>query len=270
MSVTRPVLSPIVISQLRRRPWSRRRALAFLGGVAGGAVLAGCGGGGSSSVAVDDDDDVITTTPGTDGTSCAATPSATEGPFFVDENLNRADIRPNTSGVAEPSIANATPLYLSLSVYNATANACTPVPDVQLDIWHCHAGGLYSDVSSGQSTNTTGKDFLRGYQVTDASGNVRFTTIYPGWYAGRTVHIHIKARLYDAGSNRTTAFNTQGFFDDGITDAVMANAPYNTRGARTTRNANDNIYGGQTALLFALTQNADGSYNGSLSIGLAL
>lgn len=267
MSPSPLVASPIVLNQLAIRGYSRRRALSMLGAMAGGAALVGCGSGGGS----DEDDDVITTTPGTGGSStCAVTPSATEGPFFVDERLNRADIRPNTSGVAETNISTATPLYLTLSVYNANASACTPLSNVQIDLWHCHAGGLYSDVSSGQSTNTVGKNFLRGYQVTDASGNVRFTTIYPGWYAGRTVHVHIKARIYNASSNVTLNYNTQGFFDDAITDVVMSNAPYSTRGARTTRNANDNIYGGQTALLMAISQNSDGSYAGAMSIGLSV
>ena len=107
--------------------------------------------------------------------------------------------------------------------------------------------------------------------MTDANGNVSFTTIYPGWYSGRAVHIHVKARIYDASNNVTLNFNTQGFFDDSVNDTVMANYPYNTRGSRDTRNAADSIYGGNTSLLFTLSRTADGSgYNGSLSIGLSV
>ena len=268
MSQQKQTLSPIILSQFRRG-LSRRRALSLIAAAAGGAALIGCGSGGGEA----DDDSLDSTSGGSSSGgsssgSCTVTPSLTEGPFFVDERLNRSDIRANTSGVAETSISTATPLYLTLNVYNSSSGACTPLQNVQIDIWHCHAGGLYSDVSSGQSTNTRGKDFLRGYQVTDASGAVRFTTIYPGWYSGRTVHIHIKARIYNTSGNSTLNFNTQGFFDDTTTDVVMANAPYNSRGGRDTRNANDSIYGGRTGLLFALTRNADGSYNGSLSIGL--
>ena len=259
----RPLVpSPVVLAALRPRDISRRHLLSLIGSLAGGAALISCTSGGGS-----DDDSLDTTGTGSSGT-CVVTPSATEGPFFVAEKLNRGDIRPNTSGIPEPFISTATPLYLTVSVYNASSSACTPLENVQIDVWHCHAGGLYSDVSSGQSTNTVGRDFLRGYQITDASGITRFTTIYPGWYAGRTVHIHLKARIYNASGNSTLSFNTQGFFDDAITDVVMANVPYNTRGARTTRNASDNIYDGRTGLLFAISQNSDGSYNGSLSIGL--
>lgn len=266
MSNRRLVPSPIVLSALKPKALSRRRMLQLTGALAGGAALTACIGGG-------DDDSLDTTSSGGSGSgsgssTCTVTPSLTEGPFFVDEMLNRSDIRPNTSGVAEPFISTATPLYLTISVYNSSSSACTPLQNVQIDVWHCHAGGLYSDVSSGQNTNTSGRDFLRGYQVTDANGVVRFTTIYPGWYSGRTVHVHLKARIYNASGNSTLSFNTQGFFDDAVSDVVMANAPYNTRGARDTRNAADNIYGGRTGLLFALTQNADGSYNGSLTIGL--
>lgn len=268
MSPSPHTLSPIILAQLRARAYSRRRALSLLGGMAAAAaLLAGCGGGSDA-----DDDSLDTSTGGTDtgSSTCVVTPSATEGPFFVDENLNRADIRANTTGVAEPFIAGAVPLYVTLSVYNANASACAPLSNVQIDLWHCHAGGLYSDVSSGQSTNTTGKDFLRGYQVTDSNGQVNFTTIYPGWYAGRTVHVHLKARTYNAGGNTTLTFNTQGFFDDSVTDTVMAVSPYNTRGGRTTRNDNDNIYGGRTGLLFDLSRNSDGSYNADLTIGLSV
>ncbi len=267
-----PVLSPIMLSQLRRGGLSRRRLLAMLGGLAGGAVLIGCSGSGGSSsgnsVSADTDDDSLDTTGSSGNGGCTITPSATEGPFFVDEQLNRSDIRPNTSGVAEANVSSATPLHLSLSVYDASSSACTPLPNVQIDVWHCHAGGLYSDISSGQSSNTSGQDFLRGYQVSDSNGQVRFTSIYPGWYAGRTAHIHIKARIYKLLGNSTLTFNTQGFFDDAITDQVMSAPPYSTRGARSTRNDNDGIYGGRSALLFQLSQNSDGSWNGALSIGL--
>jgi protocatechuate 3,4-dioxygenase beta subunit len=106
---------------------------------------------------------------------------------------------------------------------------CPPLQGVQIDVCHCHAGGLYSDE---QANGTLGQTWLRGYQVTDANGNVSFTTIYPGWYSGRTIHIHLMARYYDSEGNTTYEFTTQLYFDDAISDIVLANAPYNTRGNR--------------------------------------
>lgn len=95
-----------------------------------------------------------------------------------------------------------------------------------VDVWHCNALGVYSDV---QAQGTVGKKFLRGYQVTNRHGEVRFRTIYPGWYSGRTVHIHVKVRLF-VGSQETYEFTTQFFFNDAITDEVFELAPYNQRG----------------------------------------
>jgi protocatechuate 3,4-dioxygenase beta subunit len=135
-----------------------------------------------------------------------------------------------------------------------------------LDIWHCDASGLYSDV---QANNTVGQNFLRGYQVTDANGLAKLTTIYPGWYSGRTVHIHVKVRLFDAANDTTTEATTQVFFDDSITDAVYAAvSPYDTRGARDTRNSADNIYANQSVLLLGLTGDTTSGYSGSISLGV--
>jgi protocatechuate 3,4-dioxygenase beta subunit len=104
-----------------------------------------------------------------------------------------------------------------------------------LDVWHCDADGVYSDVSGSS------RRFLRGYQITDANGVAAFTTIYPGRYGGRAVHIHFKLRLY-AGSTRTYEFTSQFFFDDKFTDSVYTQSPYSSRGSRNVRNANDGIY----------------------------
>src|SRR5205823_5956147 len=132
-------------------------------------------------------------------------------------------------------------------------------------IWHCDAGGTYSDVAGVSA----GQTFLRGYQVTGADGVVKFTTIYPGWYSGRAVHIHVKVRMFDASNNVTTEATTQVFFDDPITDGVYANvAPYNSRSSRDTRNPADNIYSDQTVLLLNLTGNTSTGYSGSIALGV--
>ncbi len=163
------------------------------------------------------------------------TPSLTEGPYFVDELLNRSDIRIDpTNGSIQPGF----PLLLRVVVSSIDNGTLSPVPGAYVDVWHCNAAGLYSDV---QANNTVGQKFLRGYQITNQRGEVRFRTIYPGWYSGRTVHIHVKVRLF-TGTQQTYEFTTQFFFDDTITDEVFQLAPYNTRGAPDTRNTADNIY----------------------------
>ena len=191
---------------------------------------------------------------------CTVTPAETEGPYFVDELLNRADITVDpTNGTVHPGV----PLRLRINVTRAD-DGCTPAEGVQVDVWHCDAGGLYSDESAN---GTVGRKFLRGYQVTDANGAVEFTTIYPGWYSGRTIHIHFKLRTF-TGTQTTFEFTSQLFFDDTVTNQVVAQSPYNTRGTRNTTNANDNIYNGTTALLLALTSDGSGGYVGTFTAGV--
>src|SRR5262249_32354065 len=125
----------------------------------------------------------------------------------------------DTSGAASPNPRPGLPLDLQIAVYQFAAGACAPLPGAQVDIWHCDGSGLYSEVAA---LGTAGQNFLRGYQVTNGSGVATFTTIYPGWYTGRTVHIHAKVRLFDASSNTTTEATTQLFFDDAITDQVFS------------------------------------------------
>jgi protocatechuate 3,4-dioxygenase beta subunit len=173
--------------------------------------------------------------------------------------LNRSDIR------SDPTSGNVTagiPLVLTMRVYNVGAS-CEPVAGALVDIWHCAADGLYSDVSAN---NTVGQKFLRGYQFTDDSGVATFTTIYPGWYQGRTVHIHFKIRTYD-GTSKTYEFTSQLFFDDSLSDEVYANAPYNTRGSRSTLNSNDNIY--DDMLLMNVAPSGDG-YASTFDVGLQM
>jgi protocatechuate 3,4-dioxygenase beta subunit len=164
-----------------------------------------------------------------------ATPEETEGPYWVDEKLNRSDILTDPS---DNTIQQGFPLMLGVTVSQLTNGKATPLSGAYVDIWHCNASGIYSDMAV---EGTSGKKFLRGYQVTDAHGSVRFLTIYPGWYAGRTVHIHARVRLY-SGSQTNYDFTTQFFFDDGITDVVYQRAPYSQRPGRDTINTVDSIY----------------------------
>ncbi len=129
-----------------------------------------------------------------------------------------------------------------------------------VDLWQCDALGVYSDVPGPGA----GRKFLRGLQRTDAQGRARFTTVYPGWYQGRTVHLHFKIR---SGSQE---FSSQLFFDDAQSDTVFAQAPYSQRSNRPTRNANDGIYGQNgRQLTLQCTPSGGGSYAAAFDIGLS-
>ncbi len=174
--------------------------------------------------------------------ACVLSPAMSQGPFFVEENLNRSDITPGATGV---------PLVLDISVANARAD-CAPLAGVRVDIWHADARGEYSAVGAAR-----GKQFLRGYQMTDAHGKVAFRTLYPGWYPGRAVHIHVK----------TPALTTQLFFDEAVTERVIAIPPYNTRGARFMRNARDGIFReGRTGSLLVDLTPRDRGYAGRATL----
>jgi len=193
--------------------------------------------------------------------ACAVSPAQTEGPYFVDEGLERSDIRIDPS---DGSIAAGVPLQLTINVHRADAD-CAPAAGVRVDVWHASAAGVYSDETAN---GTVGKKFCRGYQVTDANGAVRFTTIYPGWYSGRTIHIHVKLRTFD-GTQTSFDFTSQLYFDESVNDSVMAQAPYNARGNRDTTNASDGIFGdGGAQLMVALTADGSGGYAGTFGFAV--
>jgi protocatechuate 3,4-dioxygenase beta subunit len=252
--------------RMNKRMDTRRSLLrAGLGAGLGAIFLSRCGGSDAEAATASD----AGGTSGTDGGSsnaCVLDPTTTKGPYWVDERLDRSDVRSDSNGLASPDPRPGLPLTLQFAVQAYSAGACTPLQGAQVDIWHCDASGVYSDVGS-----TSGQNFLRGYQVTDASGIARFTTIYPGWYSGRTVHIHVKVRLFDASNNTTTEATTQVFFDDSITDAVYASvSPYSSRPNRDTRNSADNIYGNRTVLLLDLSGNASSGYAAAISLGITV
>ena len=198
--------------------------------------------------------------------NCVARPALTEGPFFVDERLNRSDIRSDPSN---NTIKPGTLLKIKFNIYRTSGSTCTPLVGALVDLWHCDATGGYSDVSGQGNPNNLGQKFLRGYQVTDANGAVEFTTIYPGWYSGRTVHMHYKVRLF-SGTTRTYEFTSQVCFDDTLTDQVFTQSPYSARPTRDTRNSNDNIYqSGGSTLLLNLTSDGQGGYTTSYDVSLS-
>jgi protocatechuate 3,4-dioxygenase beta subunit len=260
------------IARMTRRNEGRREFLRVtLGGGLAAAVLARCGGSAVESVLGSSSGDAGSATDAGSASdagselSCVLDPTTTKGPYWVDEGLERADIRADTNGRATPNPRPGLPLTLELAVYSYAAGACTPLSGAQVDIWHCDASGIYSDVQGV----TAGQDFLRGYQVTGANGVARFTTIYPGWYSGRTVHIHVKVRIFDAARNTTTEATTQIFFDDAITDVIFRSiSPYSSRPSRDTRNASDGIYGNQTILLSSLSGDIVSGFTASISLGV--
>jgi len=198
--------------------------------------------------------------------ACIARPEQTEGPYFVDEGLNRSDIRSDPSDrVLKPGV----PLALALVVSRISGRDCVALPGAQVDVWHCDADGIYSDVTDPHF-QTVGHRFLRGYQLTDATGTARFTTIYPGWYPSRTVHIHFKVRTAPGASGKAYAFTSQLYFEDALTDRVHAVAPYAARGPRAIRNDGDRIFrNGGSQLVLAPTESRDG-YVASFGLGLQL
>ncbi|RYX83343.1 intradiol ring-cleavage dioxygenase [bacterium] len=251
---------------------TRREALYLFGG-AGLAFLtaAGCGGGGTGVT-------VPTTTPTTgattsptavgtatatpiSNTTCIVRPELTEGPYFVDERLLRSDIRSDSgTGTVQQGVL----LNLTFNISQMADSGCSFLSGAMVDIWHANAAGKYSDIAS---EGTSGQNFLRGYQLTSSSGVAKFTTIFPGWYSGRAVHIHFKLRATVSG--RSYEFTTQFFFDDSLSTSIYSASPYNTRGTRNTFNSNDGIYGqsgGET--LMALTGSNSAGYSGTFNLAL--
>jgi protocatechuate 3,4-dioxygenase beta subunit len=224
------------------RVLTRREVLALMG-AAGVMLLTGC------TPARVPRSETASSGETTD-TLCVVRPEQTEGPYFVDERLNRSDIRSDPSdGAVKPG----EPLELTFAVSRiGAAGRCTPLAGALVDVWHCDHMGVYSDARD-PGFDTTGKKFLRGYQVTDAAGRATFTTVYPGWYPGRTVHVHFKIRS-DPAARPGFDFTSQLYFDDALTDAVHARDPYASHGQRRMRNTHDGIYrGGGEQLMLAPT-----------------
>jgi protocatechuate 3,4-dioxygenase beta subunit len=194
---------------------------------------------------------------------CVVRPEQTEGPYFVDEKLNRSDIRVDPS---DKSIRPGVPLRLEFQVSRIAGTACTPLRGAMVDVWHCDATGVYSDVRDGRF-DSRGKQFLRGYQQTNVNGNAEFLTIYPGWYEGRAVHIHFKIRSAAQGA-RAQEFTSQLYFDESVNDQAFKQAPYNSKRGRRVMNDADFLFRrGGKELLLASTKDAQG-YTAKFDIGL--
>jgi protocatechuate 3,4-dioxygenase beta subunit len=263
---------------LRVKRTSRRDALKIFH-AAGATALIGCGG--NSSV---DPRDIESRGGGSGGTagsgagtsgtsgeggvggsdSCIVRPAQTPGPYFVDELLIRSDIRsdPTTGEIKE-----GVPLRVIFRVSELFDGECSPLVDAMVDLWQCDALGVYGDVlDGGGQFDTRGLKFLRGLQATDANGKAEFTTIYPGWYTGRTVHLHFKVRTVSPASD----FTSQLYFDDAVTDEVMRLDPYASRGARSTLNSMDSIFLVNGADLVLNVEREGDGYVAEFELGVVL
>lgn len=193
-----------------------------------------------------------------DAAQCRVTPVAIEGPYYIDVDKIRSDIREDREG-----------RKLRVAARILASDGCTPVRDAVFEIWHCDSAGLYSGFESastgGGSAGPQGgiadaKRYLRGAQITNAEGIAEITTIYPGWYRGRTVHIHAKVFI----SSREV-LTTQLYFDDALNGTVYASAPYKAHAGRDTFNDDDSIFSAQTIL--TTSKDGDG-YLGLIGIGV--
>ena len=179
---------------------------------------------------------------------CVLFPQAVEGPFYFDPKLVRSDIAEGRPGA---------PLQISLRVIES--GVCTPIVNARVDIWHADASGIYSGYEgqgAARDVSANGQTYLRGTQLTDANGVAAFRSVYPGWYPGRTPHIHLKVFL-----DHATLVTGQMYFPDDLSAKIYKErAPYNDRPVPDTTNARDFIFasgnreGGGTVL----SANADG------------
>jgi protocatechuate 3,4-dioxygenase beta subunit len=221
---------------------TRRGSLVRLGGFVATAV-------GAAGLKIETSEGAGPAAVASGAVSCVLTPEQTEGPYYIANEAVRRNITEGRPGV---------PLLLQAFVVNAST--CKPIKAAAVDIWHADAGGTYSGFGSGAGNRT----FMRGVQRTNAKGLALFRTVYPGWYQGRTVHIHVKVHL---GGN--VVHTGQLYFPDGVTDAVYRKQPYSSRPNRDVRNAADSIFrnGGSKSLL-SVKKNSAGVYVATIMMGV--
>lgn len=265
---------------------TRRRAIAVTGGTvaAGGLAVAGY-----QSAFADETTDGTTTTAtdaasasatSTSGSQCVLMSSVTEGPYYLDGALVRKNITEGKDGV---------PLTLRIVVQDTT-ESCGPVAGAAAEIWHCDAWGYYSGYTtanpggSAPAESEDGSDandqtYLRGYQIANAGGVVKFETIIPGWYTPRTCHIHVKVHTggekedgtYEGGK---VNFTGQLFFDDEVAESIFELEPYSKHTGSYTKLDDDMVYDGGGASSGLLTlepvhkKDPSKGYKGYITLGI--
>lgn len=224
------------------RPVFSRRGVLGAGLVGGAGLVAACS-----------PRNVTQAQQAADAGVCLLTPEVTEGPYYFDPEVTRADIREERAGV---------PLRLRIRVLDAS---CRPMANARVGVWHCDAQGLYSGYSNQPGgISTEGEKFLRGNLTTDANGDAAFTTIYPGWYQGRTTHIHQK--IYIGDRNVLTA---QIFLPDALSEYIYLNAPAYARSeTRDTLNAQDDIAAQQGRTMFGAVKEETDFFELSVTVGV--
>ncbi|PZX23861.1 conserved hypothetical protein [Cupriavidus phytorum] len=188
--------------------------------------------------------------------ACLLTPAATEGPFYLDDALVRADIRDGSPGQS---------LRLRIRVVDA-GRGCAPVPGALVSIWHCDAQGRYSGEGRSEVRTDRQARFLRGVQPADSDGVATFTSIYPGWYAPRAIHIHFKVLL-----GRAEALTSQLYFSDALNRQVLGSHPaYRAHGVPARATVQDPIAGARPNLM-AVREAPDtaGLLEASFTVGIA-
>jgi len=206
-------------------------------------------------------------TDNADAATCVLTPEVTEGPYWIDTRLTRYDVREGRPGL---------PLVLQFAIVNA--KTCRPIRNADVEIWHADASGEYSGFDGGSSGGGPGGGsgpqtktrYLRGHQRSDALGKASFMTIFPGWYRGRTPHVHMKVHV---GSADRVVHTGQVFFNEAIQASVYRTGAYAGRGQPDTPHARDMIYaqaGGSRAVV-RLRRRPGGArgYLGRIVIGVA-
>jgi len=186
---------------------------------------------------------------------CSIMPEVTEGPFYFDPRLDRRDITEGKPGLA---------LNLRIQVVDAS---CTPIPGARVDVWHCDAEGVYSGYPRQLGgVDTSGQAFLRGTQFGDADGIARFATIFPGWYPGRTPHIHFKAFPEEG-----RVLTGQLFFPDELSRQIYSTvSPYDKRGHQgATFNQRDGIAQRAGPAALAEMQRGDDALEAALVVAVA-
>ncbi|MCI3269938.1 intradiol ring-cleavage dioxygenase [Streptomyces cylindrosporus] len=246
-------------------PQIGRRTVLIATGVTAAGLAVAAAAPGSAPAALDTAD----TAPVAAAAVCTLTKEMTEGPYYLDGALVRSDITESKPGI---------PLKLALTVVNS---ACAVIPDALVEIWHCDALGEYSGYVGNNGHNEADDGtFLRGGVLTNSSGVANITTIYPGWYRGRCIHIHVKVHtgvtLTSDGSftGGTELHTGQLFFDESVTTKVAAISPYSTNTVTRTTLSQDSIYDGGGAASGLLTLTALGSstssgYTGKLTLGVS-
>ena len=189
--------------------------------------------------------------------NCSVYPSKIEGPFpiITPADLVRTNIIGNKTGV---------PLLIHIKIEN-TNNNCQSLAGVLVDIWHCDAGGNYSEYSGQIDGDFTNEHFLRGRQTTGADGIASFISIYPGWYPGRAPHLHIEIKR----ANGESLLITQTAFPENISNTVYATNGYN--GNFDTTNLNDTEFTNSidVSLPTSITGNTTDGYTMTETISVA-